>query len=79
MFGLGLWEILAIVVIVLVVINPKDWPKIVRRIGAVYGKLTQLHTSMMRMIREVEAEARRGSLPDIEENRNEIKPGGKEG
>ena len=39
MFGFGLTEIITIVIIVLVLINPKDLPRIVRKLGTIYGKI----------------------------------------
>jgi Sec-independent protein translocase protein TatA len=38
MFGLGLWEIIIILLIAVVFIRPRDLPKIVRKIGYYYGR-----------------------------------------
>ncbi len=38
MFGLGISELITIIIVFLVVINPKDLPIIVRKIGKIYGK-----------------------------------------
>jgi len=37
MFGLGISEIITLIIVFLVIINPKDLPKIVNKIGKIYG------------------------------------------
>jgi sec-independent protein translocase protein TatB len=39
MFGFGFSEILTVVIVALVLINPKDLPKIMRKFGEFYGKM----------------------------------------
>ena len=39
MFGLGLGEIIIVIVVALVVIGPKDLPKMLRNVGRWAGKL----------------------------------------
>ena len=46
MFGIGFWEIMLIVLIAVVVINPKDYPKLIYNAGAVYSKLQLLFANL---------------------------------
>ncbi|MDC7220594.1 MAG: twin-arginine translocase TatA/TatE family subunit [Spirochaetales bacterium] len=39
MFGLGTSEIIVIVIVALVLINPKEMPRIVRKLGKVYATI----------------------------------------
>lgn len=39
MFGFGITETITLVIVVLVLINPKDLPLIVRKIGTIYAKI----------------------------------------
>lgn len=59
MFGVGLWEIVAIAVVALVLIRPRDLPVVLRKLGRAYGKLVSLRESALRTARELEAEIRR--------------------
>jgi sec-independent protein translocase protein TatB len=42
MFGMGFWEIVMIVIVAIVVIGPKDLPKVLRRLGQYAGKLRRM-------------------------------------
>ena len=59
MFKLGFWEIVAICVIGILVVKPKDLPKVVNGIGKLYGNMTQFFRSMMRMVKQMDSEAER--------------------
>jgi len=39
MFGFGITETITLVIVVLVLINPKDLPIIVRKLGNIYAKI----------------------------------------
>jgi Tat protein translocase TatB subunit len=60
MFGLGFFEILIIFLVVIVFINPKDLPKVFRRLGRLVRQLRDIRDSsvqyMKRIEREIEAE-----------------------
>jgi Sec-independent protein translocase protein TatA len=41
MIGIGFWEVILVLLVALVVINPKDLPKIIYNLGVMYSKLQQ--------------------------------------
>lgn len=51
MFGLDLWEILIILVVAVIFINPKDMPRFFRGIGKLYGQWRSLTFSLNRTIK----------------------------
>lgn len=74
MFGIGLWEILAILVVAVVLIRPRDLPGVLRRVGRAYGRLVSFRESALARARELESEIRRhgqagGGRDDEEESR----------
>ena len=68
MFGLGIWEILVIFLVAIVFINPKDLPKITRKIGYVYGKYRKVIKSINSELKDLAAEIKN----PIEDIKNEI-------
>ena len=56
MFGLGIWEVAVIIIVAIVFINPKDLPKLARKIGQWYRKLKNLTTRVSEELRELENE-----------------------
>ena len=64
MFGLGFVEILIIFLVAIIFINPKDLPKIFRRLGRVARQLRDIRDSSVRYMRRIEREIE-------EENRGE--------
>jgi sec-independent protein translocase protein TatB len=67
-FGLGFVEILVILLVAIVFINPKDLPKLFRRLGRLVGQLRDIRDSsvryMRRIEREIEEEDRRDKTPE---------------
>ncbi len=65
MFGIGLWEIAGIVVVLLVFMRPQDIPAAVRKLGRLYGRLTsmsgKLRMEIDRGIREAQQEDEQSS------------------
>jgi sec-independent protein translocase protein TatB len=55
-FGLGFVEILVILLVAIVFINPKDLPKLFRRLGRLVGQLRDIRDSSVRYIRRIERE-----------------------
>lgn len=47
MFGLSVWEIGLICIIVLVFVRPEELPRVMRKIGNLYGKATGSSRRMM--------------------------------
>ena len=56
MFGLGFFEILIIFLVVIVFINPKDLPKVFRRLGRLVGQLRDIRNSSVQYMRKIERE-----------------------
>jgi Tat protein translocase TatB subunit len=69
-FGLGFVEILIILLVAIVFINPKDLPKLFRRLGRLVRQLREIRDSsvryMRRIEREIEEEDRVGRKPTEE-------------
>jgi Sec-independent protein translocase protein TatA len=77
MFGLGFVEILVIFLVAIIFINPKDLPKLFRRLGRLVGQLREIRDSsvryMRRIEREIEEEGREGRNPaDEAENEADV-------
>ena len=56
MFGLGFVEILVILLVAIVFINPRDLPKLFRRLGRLVGQLRDIRDSSVRYMRRIERE-----------------------
>ena len=48
MFGLGVWEIALICVVVLVFVRPEELPRVMRKLGTLYGRVTGSSRRIMR-------------------------------
>jgi Sec-independent protein translocase protein TatA len=55
-FGLGFVEILIIFLALIIFINPKDLPKVFRRLGRVVQQLRDIRDSSVRYMRKIEKE-----------------------
>jgi sec-independent protein translocase protein TatB len=77
-FGLGFVEILVILLVAIVFINPKDLPKLFRRLGRLVGQLRDIRDSsvryMRRIEREIEEEDRSAGAPEEEEDGEREEP-----
>ncbi|MBN1697897.1 MAG: twin-arginine translocase TatA/TatE family subunit [Spirochaetales bacterium] len=58
MFGLGIWEILLILMAVIIFIKPEDLPGFFRKAGYLYGNLRRYNREVTRKIREIEYDIR---------------------
>ena len=56
MFGLGFVEILIIFLVAIVFINPKDLPKLFRRLGRLVRQLRDIRDSSVRYMKRIEQE-----------------------
>ena len=56
MFGLGFFEILIILLVVIIFINPKDLPKVFRRLGRLVRQLRDIRDSSVQYMRKIERE-----------------------
>ena len=50
MFGLGVWEIALICVAVLVFVRPEELPRVMRKLGMLYGRVTGSSRRIMRQL-----------------------------
>ena len=53
MFGLGFWEIATIAVVIIVVVNPSDLPRMIRGAGRFYRKLKDFYRGTVSTISEI--------------------------
>ena len=56
MFGLGFVEILIIFLALIIFINPKDLPKVFRRLGRLVRQLRDIRDSSVRYMKKIEQE-----------------------
>jgi Sec-independent protein translocase protein TatA len=61
MFGLGLWEIVIILVAVIIFIRPRDLPTFLRNLGKMYRRITNLYKNMSETMKNFEAEIRKSA------------------
>ena len=54
MFGLGFFEILIIFLVAIIFINPKDLPKVFRRLGRLVQQLRDIRDSSVRYMKRIE-------------------------
>ena len=66
MFGLGLSEIITLVIVIIVVLNPRDLPIIVRKIGKIYAKIMQQVNQLKKSYKKFEEDLQIEELNDIE-------------
>jgi Sec-independent protein translocase protein TatA len=66
MIGLGLWEIIVIILAVIVLVNPKEMPEIARKLGKWYKKVRNIREKLDKEAKELENEFR--STDNGEEN-----------
>lgn len=56
MFGFGFSEFITLGIVILVFLNPKDLPVIVKRLGRIYGRVMRQVNGARRTYREFEKE-----------------------
>jgi Tat protein translocase TatB subunit len=56
-FGLGFVEILVIFLVAIIFINPKDLPKVFRRLGRLVRQLRDIRDSSVQYMRRIERES----------------------
>ena len=54
MFGFGFWEIVVIVLALIVFVKPKELPKLLYRVGKMYGQLQELNRNLKQSMRGFE-------------------------
>lgn len=54
MFGLGIWEILVIVAVVVIFVRPSDLPSFLRGLGRSYKRFRDLYRGVTRMISDID-------------------------
>ncbi|MCY1151383.1 MAG: hypothetical protein PQJ49_05995 [Sphaerochaetaceae bacterium] len=73
MFGLGLSEIFTIIIVIIVVLNPKDLPIIVRKIGKTYAKIIQQLNQIKKSYQKFEEDLKIEELNNIEVTKTQFK------
>jgi Sec-independent protein translocase protein TatA len=66
MFGLGVWEIALICVVVLVFVRPEELPRVLRKLGTLYGRVTGSSRRIMRQLQYP---------PELDEDPQQADPG----
>jgi len=57
-FGLGLTEIITLIIVIIILMNPKDLPLVVRRAGVLYGKIMRQINGIKKTFSDFEQEVR---------------------
>lgn len=55
MFGLSFGELIIIVAVLLLVVRPKDLPKVVRGLGRAYGEIRKISSGFLRHINTLDS------------------------
>lgn len=71
MFGLGFFEILIIFLVVIIFINPKDLPKVFRRLGRLVRQLRDIRDSSVQYMRKIEREIEEEDLSSEKEGESD--------
>lgn len=69
MFGLGFLEILIILLVAIIFINPKDLPKVFRRLGRLVRQLRDIRDSSVQYLRKIEREIEEEDSASAEETK----------
>ena len=64
MFGLGVSEIITLAIVIIVLLNPKDLPIIVRKIGKIYGRIMRQINGIKKAFYDFEQELK--TISDIQ-------------
>ena len=54
MFGIGFWESIIILIMIIVLVKPEDIPEFIRKVGRVFGKIKRSYDLMVHNIRDIE-------------------------
>ncbi len=73
MFALGLSEIFTIFIVIIVVLNPKDLPIIVRKVGKTYAKIMQQINQVKKSYQKFEEDLKIEELNNIEVTKTQFR------
>ncbi len=75
MFGLGFWEIVVIFVVLIIFIDPKEIPVMLRKLGRLYGEVLDFNKDVNKMLKDIETDVKEPlSLDDLSiPDKNDIK------
>lgn len=59
MFGIGFWETIAIIIIIIIVIKPEDIPKFVYRAGKFLGEIKRSYDILINILKEPEQQIKK--------------------
>ncbi|RKX79814.1 MAG: hypothetical protein DRP87_01645 [Spirochaetes bacterium] len=68
MFGIGFWEIIIILILIIIFINPRDLPGIFRKIGRFYKQITGFYNDMLKIVDEMEKNIKLSSIEKVGSN-----------
>jgi len=68
MFGIGFWEIIIILILIIIFINPRDLPGIFRKIGRFYKQITGFYNDMLKIVDEMEKNIKLSSIGKVGSN-----------
>ena len=59
MFGLSFGEVIIIILVVIVFVRPKDFPRLFSKLGKLYGRISRQVGTAKRLMSELEEEVQR--------------------
>ncbi len=74
MFGLGFWEIMIVLVVIVIFVRPKDLPRFIRRVGEFYGQVRKFGTMVNDQMQDLEHEIRKETRLPLTTDRDAKKP-----
>jgi Sec-independent protein translocase protein TatA len=59
MFGLGIWELVIIIIVVVLFVKPEDLPKFFRKVGKLYGELKRYNDEILVKFRTIDQQVKK--------------------
>jgi len=74
MFGIGIWEIVVILVVVMIFVRPDDLPGLARKAGVIVGRLRKAYHDLTDMIKMPDDKEDPGARTNKDSNNNDKEP-----
>ncbi|MGD1822742.1 MAG: Sec-independent protein translocase subunit TatA/TatB [Pleomorphochaeta sp.] len=69
MFGFGISEIFTLIIVIVLLLNPKDLPKIVRKLGKIYGNIMRQVNQVKKSYHKFEEDLKITEIKDFEDTK----------
>jgi Sec-independent protein translocase protein TatA len=59
LFGLGIWELIIIFIVVILFVKPEDLPKFFKKVGKLYGELKKYNDDLLAKFKTIDEEIKK--------------------